>query len=480
MADASISNGYDVFVSYAHYDDQPLPSIMDEGWVTTLKINLERMLRQKLGGAHPCEIWMDHELRHGRPITPELLDKVRRSAILLVILSPAYLQSEWCRRELEAFADLAASEGQGIFVIERDQVPDVELPSALIDLKRARFWSPDPKSRAPRTFGMPEPKGDRAYFDAVSDLVRDMAEKLRELKGIASRRAVTAATAANGTVFLAEVTDDLDEENKGIQRYLDQFGIHVVPETSLPSNPEAFREAVKKGLEQADIFVQLLSEHSGKRPPDLPEGRIKCQLDLAHEFGKRILQWRNSTLNIAAVKDEAQRVLLDGPSVRAEGIEEFKRAILGCLEEVHRPPSPPISAGEACILVDRYSLDKHLARQVIDILGRYDIWAKEPDDGLDNRKFNRDLQDKLKDCDGLIMVYGAAPKSWVDEHLNRVMKARALRRKPMRGIALLFGPPPDEKERSIFPPRLKEIDWRAGVQDAEIRRFLDSLEGHAA
>jgi len=100
------SNGFDfdIFVSYAHVDDEmPLQS-NPQGWVTTLTSHLKNKLDQKLGRHEAYALWMDQELRGGQPITPNILAKVQRSAILLVVLSPGYVASEWCRRELDTFA----------------------------------------------------------------------------------------------------------------------------------------------------------------------------------------------------------------------------------------------------------------------------------------------------------------------------------------------------------------------------------------
>jgi hypothetical protein len=75
---------FDIFVSYAHVDDQPLPPASQD-WLTTLTNCIKTRLAQKLGRNDAYALWMDHELRGGQPITPEILQKVRRSAILLVV-----------------------------------------------------------------------------------------------------------------------------------------------------------------------------------------------------------------------------------------------------------------------------------------------------------------------------------------------------------------------------------------------------------
>jgi hypothetical protein len=86
---------HDVFISYAHVDNEPLVGVT-EGWVTTLVRNLETVLRQKLGDReHRLSIWMDHELAGNRPFGDDIVAALERTATLLVIASPGYITSEW-------------------------------------------------------------------------------------------------------------------------------------------------------------------------------------------------------------------------------------------------------------------------------------------------------------------------------------------------------------------------------------------------
>ena len=84
---------HDIFVSYAHVDNEPIAG-MDTRWVTNLITGLKPLLGKKLGRADAYSLWMDYELRGNEPITPHLLEQVQDAAILLLILSPGYLASE--------------------------------------------------------------------------------------------------------------------------------------------------------------------------------------------------------------------------------------------------------------------------------------------------------------------------------------------------------------------------------------------------
>jgi hypothetical protein len=79
---------HDVFVSYAHIDDEPLYGAQ-RGWVTTLINNLETVVRQKLG-FKDFAFWMDRELAGNRPLTPEIMIALSNTATSLIILSPGF------------------------------------------------------------------------------------------------------------------------------------------------------------------------------------------------------------------------------------------------------------------------------------------------------------------------------------------------------------------------------------------------------
>jgi hypothetical protein len=99
---------HDLFVSYAHLDNDPMGVEVEgwvrpsDGWVDALVKKVQSELSKRLGSGQ-VRAYMDPQLDGNRPITPELLSAVRRSAMLMVILSPGYLHSEWCKRERHAF-----------------------------------------------------------------------------------------------------------------------------------------------------------------------------------------------------------------------------------------------------------------------------------------------------------------------------------------------------------------------------------------
>src|SRR5262245_24155763 len=81
---------HDVFVSYARVDDQPLRE-SEKGWVTTLVNDLRILLSQRLGRGDGFSMWMDPRLSQHTPLTPEILENLKRSATLLAVFPRATL-----------------------------------------------------------------------------------------------------------------------------------------------------------------------------------------------------------------------------------------------------------------------------------------------------------------------------------------------------------------------------------------------------
>jgi TIR domain len=122
---------HDIFVSYAHNDNQPLVS-GEEGWVRTL-VNLLRVRTVEKIGSNALDIWMDYDLSGNSPVTSTIMDALARSAILLFIGSESYLASAWCQDELNAFLvssvkDRKSDALKRLFMVSRDRIDRLRLP----------------------------------------------------------------------------------------------------------------------------------------------------------------------------------------------------------------------------------------------------------------------------------------------------------------------------------------------------------------
>lgn len=170
---------YDVFISYAHVDDTP-DAGCETGWVTELVAGLRRQLAQNLG--REAIVWMDQERRGNEP-TSEILNRVSRSAVIIPILSPGYLTSEWCQRELECFYHElterdATRPNTRVFPVFTREVKLAERPLKLQPLPGYRFWSQDANGALHRADSRKDRMGARKYFRELDRLSQDLAGEL--------------------------------------------------------------------------------------------------------------------------------------------------------------------------------------------------------------------------------------------------------------------------------------------------------------
>ena len=485
---------HDIFVSYAHVDDLPFPGT-EKGWVTTLVETLRILLAQKLGRRDAYSLWMDHQLSRHEKLTPEILQNLQRSATLLVVLSPGYLASEWCLREKDSFLESLEGSplsGGRIFLIERDRVVYEERPEQFEDLLGYRFWVQEGEGQPVQVLGVPRPDPSNPrqlrYFDELTRVCANLADELKRLKrasagaapapvpSASARAAADAPPDDRPAVFLAEVTDDLDDAAGALRRTLEQAGYRVLPETWYPREPESYRQALDADLARSALFVQLVSELPGKKPPGMPEGYVRAQHQRALAAGKPVLQRRSRRLDPAAVEDPEKRAFLESETVMAVGMEEFKRTVLERAAALTREePEPAPAAAESLVFVDADAGDLELAAAVGEALEARGLSFSLPLPGGSPAEVREDLEQNLLYSDALVVVWGGASAAWARNQLLLLRKVAWKRERPLKAVALVQGPPGGKEPLGLGVPNLVTVDCTAGVDERALAPLYAAL-----
>ncbi len=309
---------HDLFISYAHIDNQPLTA-EQQGWVTRFHATLSAQLSMRLGSV--ARIWRDDKLRGNDVFADEITQQFGRTALLVSVLTPRYLASDWCRRELTGFCTefgrsggLAPANKQRVFKVVKTPVGDVAgLPASLRDTKGYDFFTDcdgAPLELDP-AYGV---KYSEGYFRMVAVLSWELAQLLKVLQaplaglaagGVAANDAGVPSTqaspnastqpthadagatpgsnndtaglpttpaAAGGddqppVVYLAECTADRREVRSMLDAELKLHGVRVLPEQALPRDDEAaYTAAAVAQLAQCALSIHLVGAVYGAVP----------------------------------------------------------------------------------------------------------------------------------------------------------------------------------------------------------------------
>jgi hypothetical protein len=143
---------HDAFISYAHVDDIPF-GVSHMGWVSCLELELTRRVSHKLG--RKASIWRDPQIAGNAVLKPELVARLRRTAVLLPVVSPAWALSKWCRLELDEFVRSGSTER--IIAVCKLPVGKRSMPGVVGAVKSHIFYDADGVGSPPFEFlpGLP-------------------------------------------------------------------------------------------------------------------------------------------------------------------------------------------------------------------------------------------------------------------------------------------------------------------------------------
>jgi TIR domain/Domain of unknown function (DUF4062) len=185
-----MSFDYDIFISYGHFDDED-PAGEVQGWVDLLVERLPGFVVGYLG--YKPRIWRDERsLRGNDRLEGAIGEGVTRSLLLVPVLSPRYVLSDWCLRELETFCAAQTQTPAGVAPFRSRIFKVIKTPLLLPHLRERE---PEPlrdligypfyemEGDMPREFSTDVvPAKDQRYWDALRRLAWDIANMLAALK----------------------------------------------------------------------------------------------------------------------------------------------------------------------------------------------------------------------------------------------------------------------------------------------------------
>jgi hypothetical protein len=272
----------DIFISYAHADNERWGPQNDR-WIDSFHRKLEIRLRELLG--RPPAIWRDSKLRGTDEFGQEIIDQFPHTKILLLVLSPNYMSSEWCRKELKEFdttAQTQASPDIGnqsrICKVIKTHVAYESHPSEIATLLGYEFYTKDNDGRFQEFKSYTQSPYCSDYWQKLEEVAYDLSKLIEKIETGSDRL----SSPPEKTIFLAETTSDLKHNRKNIQQELEKEGLTIFPDPSLQTDDE-FREHVQIFLSRCKLSIHLVGSKYGSIPEEEEKSIVEIQNELATE-----------------------------------------------------------------------------------------------------------------------------------------------------------------------------------------------------
>jgi serine/threonine protein kinase len=488
----------DVLMNYAAIDDYPL-SEGKPGWVSQLHRNLEVRMEQLSG--EKVRIARLPEDAIAPEMEGELLQHLPHAKVLISVVSPPFIKSDLCRRQVERFWQ-GAEETGGRYVNEKSRllkalktaVFQQQMPRELVDifspLLGFEFFEVETDTGRVRefdeTFG---PVLKQRFFERVYDLAYDGCQVLSLLRQVRGRDAPESApNHYRKWVYLATTTSDVADERDRIKRELLERGHVVLPDAPLPTLAQDVETVVANYLARCTIAIHLLGRRYGVTPEDSSESIPAVQVRLtAAQAGRSDLQ-RLIWMPGGESTDERQRAFLlrvqEDPVLqqRAEIIEGnlnlLKKDLIHRLAppedrpKVVAPATSQTGAPKLYLICDPKdeaaveALEDHLFAQGLEVL----LPAFDGNDA-DAAALHHE---NLLTCNAALVYYGRAPRAWVDIKLRELLKATGYGREAPIAVQAVYIAPPEDRRKERFHSHQAVVIRQTGDFEpgAELKRFV--------
>jgi len=495
----------DVFISYRQLDND-LRDDDGKGWIDNFHERFESVLGEALGYAP--EIWRDTRLQGNSYFAGELLERIKKTAVLISILSPGYLQSGWCLGELREFCKVAEETGgllvngnMRVFKIVKTHVDLALHPPEFQKQLGYEFYEMDKLTQRPVAFRQDLGKNrDQRYWSKLDDLAWDVKQVLSKIN---QRHRIPPVDPVfppeQGTIYLAQTTRDLTDERDQIKRELQNRGYEVLPETELPFVSPNYEEAVRKCVARAKLSVHLIGgsygivpEGASNRSVVLLQNEIAAERKRDQAFSRLLWMPVGLTPQETAQAQFIEHLRTDaatqqGAELLQTPLEELKNVIQLRLSsngnKDKEPPSPETPA-KIYLIFDKRDLEGILPlNDYLSADKNFQVLLPLIDDeGVDDSQAFEIHKDNLAQCDAVLIYYGNANQVWFEYKRRDLKKIVGLDRTSVLAAEAVYVASPRTAHKQLFnsPDTLviKNFeDFSPAVLDSFVARVQTAAKG---
>jgi hypothetical protein len=481
----------DIFISYAHIDDESLIQ-NQKGWISEFHRALDIRLAQLLG-RRPV-IWRDDSLQGNHVFDKQIVDQFSKVAIMISIITPRYVKSDWCIKEVDEFYNASqtnigftVSNKARIFKVIKTPVLIEQHPEKISGVLGYEFYNTDPGTgrvkELSQSFGN---EAERLYWEKLDDLAHDISSFLESLEHSKSFTGTLPGTSAtNGQVsqkiFLAESSSDTQDFRDSLKRELQGYGYHILPDKQLPLISTALNESLISNLNETVLTIHLLGENYGVVPEGAQKSIVEIQNDVAASFSAA-----NSVPRFIWIPegcepgDDRQISFINKLNSGKEGIsgadlvqgslEDFKSIVIDKLnsmkkeikKDVEQPEIFNDSSKIVYLICDLSDIDE--IRPLEDYLFDNGYEVVIPIFEGDESGIREDHIENLKNCSAAIIFFSNANELWLRSKTRDFLKINGYGRDKPLAFKAIYIAPPDSMSKQRFR-----------TLDAEVIHAIDGL-----
>lgn len=432
-----------VFISYASLDDRPLPG-KEAGWVANFYQALTNFLATHLG--EEAKVWRAPQMERNAEFEKKIFDNLLHSLTFVSVVTPSYINSDYCLEELKKFRDEIAPKDMQtrIFRVHKTLVDINEVKKFFPAINGFLFYKLD-ENKYPREYGLDYGES-KDFYNTLGDLSYEIAQLIKLIKKDPPAEAVSDKTGQQTAdsespanpiaVYLALTSSTLENERDNIRRDLQDRGFTVLPPADAikPKTTEEFKNFVRENLQKCSLAVHLIGKNYGEIPEDGQQSYIHLQTIVAAERDRESnfarIVWLPKDVNTADQRQndfvkQIWEATAKGVEVLDKPLEEVKTNIQEALAEIKNLSSQSgIMTAEPSILVlydkddmkSAAEIEEHIKKQGFTVWTAAEYLLGEPFQLIDAQK------KYLRNCDGVLIYRKDATKYWMQIILQRVRK----------------------------------------------------------
>ena len=459
----------------------------------------------RMGGE--AQIWRDEKLQGNDIFADEIVDQFAQTAVLVSVLTPRYLSSQWCTKEVAEFCKSAEQTG-GVIVDNKARIFKVvktpvdtqkSLPAVMQNALGYDFFTfeDDAPLELDPAYGE---KYAQDYNRKLCKLAWDISLLLKALGAGPANSDQQAQGTEKAPIYLAECSYDQKENREIIEGELLRLGYAVLPDQQLPREEADYVAAVTHLLERCSLAIHLVGTSYGA-VPDGPSQKsvVVLQNELAVQRSKRSALRRVVWLPEGTHSEQAaQQAFIDalhqdaeaqfGADLISEDLEALKNSIHATLQKLEQPePQQPEAQSAATDQAKHIYLicdekDREATRPIRKFCRAQGFEVALPAFEGDAKAVRTANQQQLMNCNAVILFYGAGDEAWkrtLDNELKKIPGYRG--GKPLlANYTYLAAPTTMDKEDLIEMEELNLIDGLAGFSASQMATFVQAMNPEGA